>query len=338
MTIRSPSGNDADTIIKEIDIAAPTSVVWKALTDERGLTNWLPLEAAVKPGRGGYMKMSWGEPITEESSIEIWDPDKHLRLKEIRPFGHHFEPLISKYGSSRVVDYELAPSGNNTTLRLTHTGFAAPPTLPVGLKGRETSLEVAGFAAELSPLGFRNTVAACWEYQLNALGDYCENHVGESRVVSWIRQPIQMSFAAAWDRLSGPGSTGLLHAPSAPAWDRVSGWGLTSPLPAVAPPRSEKTSFLSDLAPGDRYSFHATTGDTFTGRVLTYTPNKQFGGTVDNMGGLLRILCSFTLGRPDVTIWLARYSSKQRALTVADHEWNQLVAQRWQFELARTMV
>lgn len=322
MTTRSPSGNDADTIVKEIDIAAPANVVWKSLTDNHELINWLPFEADVKPGKGGSVKLSWGDPIVEESSIEVWDPDRHLRLKEARPFGVQFEPALAKFTPPRVVDYELKANGNNTTLRLTHSGFAGTPAVPAALQAQQTSLDVAGFAEELSPLGFRNTVAACWDYQLNALGDYCEAHVGQSRVVSWVRQPIQMSFADAWSRISGPGPTGLLHVTSSPAVDP-----------------SHKTMFAGGLSPGDRYTFHAATGDTFTGRVLTYTPNKQFGGTVDNLNGILRILLSFTLGRPDVTVWLARYSGpQQKALTAADHQWNQLFSQRWAFQLAKAMV
>src|SRR6266498_3174937 len=81
--VRSPAGNDAAIIVKEIDITASASVVWKALTEQNHLVNWLPVEESVKPGKGGSMRLSWGEPVIEESSIELWEPEKHLRLKEI---------------------------------------------------------------------------------------------------------------------------------------------------------------------------------------------------------------------------------------------------------------
>ena len=103
---RSPKGNDAGTILKEIDIAAPPSVVWKALTEADQLVNWLPLGAQVKPGKGGSMKLTWGDPVVEESTIEIWEPDQHLRLKEVKPFGQQFEPAEAKFAPPREVDYQ----------------------------------------------------------------------------------------------------------------------------------------------------------------------------------------------------------------------------------------
>ena len=37
---------------KEIEIAAPASEVWKALTESKELAKWFPLEARVTPGVG----------------------------------------------------------------------------------------------------------------------------------------------------------------------------------------------------------------------------------------------------------------------------------------------
>jgi hypothetical protein len=233
-----------------------------------------------------------------------------------------FEPAEAKFAGSRVVDYELKSSGAKTTLRLTHSGFgSAPPPKAVTLVEMDRVAELAGLALELSPVGFRNTVAECWNYQLNALGDYCENHLGQTRSVSWVRQPILTSFVNAWSRLSGPGPTGLLHtARSEPRADA-----------------SVKTSFTG-LQPGDRYSFQTATGDTFTGKVLTYKENKQFAGTVENLNGILRILLSYTLGRPDVTVWLARYNDEKKALSAPDQQWGKLFEQRWTYMLAKNMM
>jgi uncharacterized protein YndB with AHSA1/START domain len=324
--IREATGSDTGTIIKEIDIAAPPSVVWKALTEPDHLVNWLPLEASVQPGKGGTMRLTWGDPVTQESTIDVWEPEKHLRLKETMPFGVQFEPAEAKLAPApRVVDYELKPNGKKTTLQLTHSGFTTG--LPHAAAARSMAemgqvAELAGLALELSPLGFRNTVADCWNYQLNALGDYCENHTGQVRSVSWVRLPIQTSFPDAWSRLSGPGSTGLLHSPAA-AETRLD--------PSV------KTAFAAGLQPGDRYSFRTSTGDTFTGKVLTYKPNKQFGGTVDNMNGILRILLSYTVGRPDLSMWLARYGEHEKVHGVTEQRWNRLFEQRWTYALAKAL-
>ncbi len=320
--VRSPTGNDAGTIVKEIDIAAPANVVWKALTDASHLVNWLPLDAAVKPGEGGSMRLTWGDPVTEESTIEVWEPEKHLRLRETKPFGVQFEPAEAKLAPGRVVDYELKPNGTKTVLQLTHTGFASGlPAAGATLREMDQVDELAGLALELSPVGFRNTVAECWNYQLSALGDYCENHAGQVRSVSWVRLPLHTTFADAWSRLSGPGPSGLLHAQA--RGDMV--------LPSV------KTSFAAGPQPGDRYSFQTATGDTFTGKVLTYKENKQFGGTVENLNGILRILLSYTVGKPDVSVWLARYGEQSKLLTVSEQQWNRLFEQRWTYILSKAM-
>jgi uncharacterized protein YndB with AHSA1/START domain len=321
--VRSPTGNDAGTIIKEVDIAAPASVVWNALTDPGALVNWLPLEASVWPGKGGSMRLTWGDPVTEESSIEIWEPERHLRLKEATPFGAQFQPAEATFAPNRVVDYQLKADGDRTVLQLTHSGFDSPPASGQTLFAEANSVsELAGFARELSPLGFRNTVAECWNYQLSVLGDYCENHVGEVRTVSWVRQAIQMPFADAWSRLSGPGPAGLLHG--------------GDPAAAARADTSVKRSFAG-LQPGDRYSFQTIAGDTFTGKVLTYKENKQFGGTVENLNGILRIVLSYTVGRPDVSVWLARYGDQDYTHSLTKQKWDKLFEQRWANVLAKAL-
>jgi uncharacterized protein YndB with AHSA1/START domain len=51
------------TIVKEIEVAAPLEVVWKAPTDGTELARWFPLEATVEPGVGGKVRLSWGAGI-----------------------------------------------------------------------------------------------------------------------------------------------------------------------------------------------------------------------------------------------------------------------------------
>lgn len=44
----------------EVTISAPVEAVWKALTDAMELARWFPLEASVRPGVGGSVRLSWG--------------------------------------------------------------------------------------------------------------------------------------------------------------------------------------------------------------------------------------------------------------------------------------
>jgi uncharacterized protein YndB with AHSA1/START domain len=312
---RLHEGNDATTIVQEVTISAPKEVVWKALTDPDQLVRWFPLGAHVIPGKGGSVKLTWGD-FTEDSTIEIWQPDKHLQLKENVPFSVPLEPAELKTSAPRVVDFQFEGDGSKTVLRLTHSGFAVTP---VRAELSPEALDRVQQTLELSPLGFRNVVADCWKYQLLSLGDYVENHLNQNRTVSWVRQPIQGSFEEAWSKLSGPATAGssakgLLHAEGAKGH------------------RSAKTS-LTGLQVGDQYSFTAVTGDTFTGKVLSYKQNKQFVGTVENLNGIVRLLFSFTIGRPDVTVWLARYSSD--ADLASTQTWAKLFEARWTTALAR---
>jgi len=183
-----PTSIQGTSIVGEIEIAAPAKTVWKALTNAKELTRWLPLSAHVKAGKGGKMHLSWGEPVVQESTIEAWVPNKHLRLKEVRPFGAPYQPKKLK-NVTREIDFKLTPNGAaNTTLRLEHTNVAG--------KG-------AGMAA------FSKSLADCWAFQLNSLDVYATQHLGKQRTVSWARAVSKHSFPATWKKVMG--RMGLLH-------------------------------------------------------------------------------------------------------------------------------
>lgn len=104
----------------EIEIAAPPADVWRALTEGEELTRWFAVKAEVEPREGGRWKVSWDEsPVAEYSRIEVFEPNKHLRLvNEIEREGevarllHDFE-LIAIDGGAR------------TLLRLVASGFGS---------------------------------------------------------------------------------------------------------------------------------------------------------------------------------------------------------------------
>ena len=69
----------------EIEIAAPASEVWKALTTAEGIASWFAPGAAVEPGAGGKMTISWGEGMEFTTRIAIWEPERHLQTASDRP-------------------------------------------------------------------------------------------------------------------------------------------------------------------------------------------------------------------------------------------------------------
>jgi len=164
------------TVETELEIDASVDAVWKALTDARELTRWFPLQAKVKPGKGGAMWVSWGQPFEGESTIEIWEPGRHLRT------GWPF--TASPDGDPRplVVDYFLEGRGGKTVLRLVHSGFGV---------GAKWDNEYEG-------------VTRGWAFELRGLRHYLENHAGKDRRTIWVSKPTSLSPAEAIARVIGP--------------------------------------------------------------------------------------------------------------------------------------
>jgi uncharacterized protein YndB with AHSA1/START domain len=98
----------------EIEIDAPASEVWKAISTAEGIASWF-VPAKVEPGAGGKITLIWGEGMESTSRIEIWEPEKHLRKVDDRP----------EQALPSVMDYVLEARGGKTVLRLVHSGFGA---------------------------------------------------------------------------------------------------------------------------------------------------------------------------------------------------------------------
>lgn len=163
------------SVESELEIDAPLDAVWKALTDAQELVRWFPLHAKVKPGKGGAIWASWGPPFEGESTIQIWEPNRHLRTGW---------PFTASGGEKCLlfVDYFLESAGGTTRLRLVHSGFGV---------GEDWDAEYDG-------------VTRGWAFELNGLRHYLEHHRGKDRRPIWIRKPTKLAADAAAARLIGP--------------------------------------------------------------------------------------------------------------------------------------
>ncbi len=153
---------------------APPGAVWKALTDARELERWFPLEAGVVPGKGGSIRLSWGPPWDGEGRIEIWEPERHLRM--LWPFHKPEEGEVPL-----AVDYELEGRGGTTRLRLVHSGFGADARFDDEFDGTRRG----------------------WHFELRSLKHYLERHRGEDRAVALAAIKIPLAPREAWQRLAG---------------------------------------------------------------------------------------------------------------------------------------
>jgi len=161
----------ARVIETTLEIDAPISAVWKAITDAKELERWFPLQAKVTPGVGGEIFMSWGPPWEGGSRVEIWEENKRLRT---RGFMEH--------GDASMIEYTLEAKGGKTLLRLVHSGFAP---------GSDWEDEL-----------FSGTKRG-WRYELRSLRHYLERHAGTDRQTAWPKTKVRGSATEVWKRLLG---------------------------------------------------------------------------------------------------------------------------------------
>ena len=111
----------------QIEIDAPLEEVWRAITDAPEIQKWFAPEVTVTPGVGGKFSASWGPGMEGTQFIEIWEPNRHLRLFEERAhtFGCTGDESTRTAPVRLVVDYYLNSENGKTLLRLVHSGFGA---------------------------------------------------------------------------------------------------------------------------------------------------------------------------------------------------------------------
>lgn len=181
-------------IERQIEIAAPVEAVWKALTDAEELMRWFPLDARVKPGPGGTIWFSWGPPYEGESQIEVWDPPRHLKLKD--QWGGHAE---TSDRPQVAMDFTLESAEGKTILRLVHSGFNS----------------TADWDDE-----FEATNRG-WLQELLGLKHYLEHHAGESRKAVWARVKVELSREEVWQKIMSADGLNLAGLNSGDSFDRI---------------------------------------------------------------------------------------------------------------------
>jgi uncharacterized protein YndB with AHSA1/START domain len=107
-----------------VEIDAPIEEVWKALTEAKEIARWFAPNMTVEPGAGGAVTADWGSGLVWKNAIEVWEPNRHLRLVETRD---HFISVSEAQGRMEpcrlVQDYYLEGQGGKTVLRMVHSGF-----------------------------------------------------------------------------------------------------------------------------------------------------------------------------------------------------------------------
>ena len=118
-----------DRIEKRIELKAPVSRVWKALTDYREFGEWfgVNLEEPFEPGKisRGNVTYPGYEHVQMETTVEKMEPERYFSFTW-HPYA--IDPAIDySKEPTTLVEFRLEPKGNNTVLLLVESGFSAIP-------------------------------------------------------------------------------------------------------------------------------------------------------------------------------------------------------------------
>jgi uncharacterized protein YndB with AHSA1/START domain len=169
-----------------IEIAVSPDALWQALTNAEDLVRWFPTQADITPGKGGKWLISWDGNWSWQNEIEIWEPNRHLRVVDRtgRPYdGTTGEVKQSVAPLPIAMDWILEGKGGSTTLRFVHSGFG---------RGSAWDDEFDG-------------ISTGWPLELNGLKHYLEHHRGRDRQFAWTRSVLPMAVTDLWSRVVGEG-------------------------------------------------------------------------------------------------------------------------------------
>jgi uncharacterized protein YndB with AHSA1/START domain len=174
-----------------MDLDAPVEQVWAALTTAEELMRWFPLQARVTSGEGGSMHWSWDGAWDWDTRIDVWDPNRRLRLVQdtVQMTDATGKPVPSddRQPVTLALDFQLETHAGKTRLRLVHSGFG---------QGAQWDDEL-------------DSVSKGWQSEMRSLQHYLRWHHSRDRQVGWVHHATALPQAAAWEQLLGPDAFGV---------------------------------------------------------------------------------------------------------------------------------
>jgi len=122
--------NMDNQIAKRIELEAPVSRVWRALTDYREFGEWfrVKLEGPFVPGQEARGKITWPgyEHVTWRAVIQKMEPE---RLFSFTWHPYSVDPQVDySKETPTLVEFRLEKTANGTLLVLTESGFDKIPS------------------------------------------------------------------------------------------------------------------------------------------------------------------------------------------------------------------
>jgi uncharacterized protein YndB with AHSA1/START domain len=142
------AGSTMDRIEKQIEIEAPQSRVWQALTDYREFNEWfrVNLEGPFVVGQvtRGQITYPGYEHVTMEVIVAAIEPERRFAF-HWRPYA--IDPNVDYSQEPRtLVDFTLQETPAGTLLRVTESGFDA---IPAHRRDEAFRMNDGGWAAQV---------------------------------------------------------------------------------------------------------------------------------------------------------------------------------------------
>lgn len=112
----------ADSIEREVLIAAPMETVWSIVTEPEQIARWFADYAEVDLRPGGDLLLRFESGIDGKGTVEKVERPNLFSFRWISP-----EPerdMDAAQGHFTTVEFRLAAQGDGTLLRVTESGFA----------------------------------------------------------------------------------------------------------------------------------------------------------------------------------------------------------------------
>jgi uncharacterized protein YndB with AHSA1/START domain len=123
----------ADRIEKQIELKAPVSRVWRALTDHRAFGEWFgaQIDGPFVEGQvsRGHMTYPGYEHVKWEAAVEKIEPERLFSFTWAHPKSFDKATYSGDYSSDpkTLVEFKLEKTSEGTLLRITESGFDKLP-------------------------------------------------------------------------------------------------------------------------------------------------------------------------------------------------------------------
>ncbi len=138
----------SDRIEKQIEIKAPVSRVWRAITDYREFGEWfrVKLDGPFVPGQAstGHITYPGYEHLKWEAVVQKMEPERYFSFTW-HPYGIDPKVDYSKEEPT-LVEFRLEPTPGGTLLLLTESGF---DKVPAGRRAEAYRMNEGGWAEQM---------------------------------------------------------------------------------------------------------------------------------------------------------------------------------------------